>query len=37
VVELVSRSTSTSVDVALNEVVALARKRVEEEKLLGNL
>jgi prolyl-tRNA synthetase len=33
-VELVTRSTSTSVDVALNEVVALVKKRVAEEKLL---
>jgi prolyl-tRNA synthetase len=33
-VELVDRSTSTSVDVALGEVVALVKKRVEEEKLL---
>ncbi len=33
-VELVARSTSTSVDVGLNEVVALVKKRVEEEKLL---
>jgi prolyl-tRNA synthetase len=33
-VELVDRSTSTSVDVALNEVVALVKKRVAEEKLL---
>ena len=33
-VELVDRSTSTSVDVALNEVVALVKKRIEEEKLL---
>jgi prolyl-tRNA synthetase len=33
-VELVARSTSTSVDVALNEVVALVKKRVEEERLL---
>jgi len=34
-VELVTRSTSTSVDVGLNEVVALVKKRVEEEKLLA--
>jgi prolyl-tRNA synthetase len=33
-VELVTRSTSTSVDVALSDVVALAKKRVEEERLL---
>ena len=33
-VELVARSTSTSVDVGLNEVVALVKKRVDEEKLL---
>jgi prolyl-tRNA synthetase len=33
-VELVTRSTSTSVDVALGDVVALVRKRVEEERLL---
>ena len=33
-VELVTRSTSSSVDVGLNEVVALVKKRVEEEKLL---
>jgi prolyl-tRNA synthetase len=34
-VELVTRATSTSVDVALGEVVTLVRKRVEEEKLLA--
>jgi prolyl-tRNA synthetase len=34
-VELVTRATSTSVDVALSEVVALARKRVQEEQLLA--
>jgi prolyl-tRNA synthetase len=34
-VELVARATSTSVDVALNEVVALVKKRVEEERLLA--
>ena len=34
-VELVTRATSTSVDVALGEVVALVKKRVEEEKLLA--
>ncbi|MGD1061692.1 MAG: proline--tRNA ligase [Terracidiphilus sp.] len=33
-VELVDRSTSTSADVGLNEVVALVKKRVEKEKLL---
>ncbi|MDR3754034.1 MAG: proline--tRNA ligase [Terracidiphilus sp.] len=33
-VELVARSTSTSVDVGLNEVVALVKRRVDEEKLL---
>jgi prolyl-tRNA synthetase len=33
-VELVARSTSTSVDVGLNDVVALVKNRVEEEKLL---
>jgi len=33
-VELVTRSTSTSVDVGLNEAVALVGKRIEEEKLL---
>jgi prolyl-tRNA synthetase len=33
-VELVTRSTSTSVDVALSDVAALVRKRVEEERLL---
>ena len=32
-VELVTRATSTSVDVALGEVVALVKKRVEEELL----
>jgi prolyl-tRNA synthetase len=36
VVELVTRSTSTSVDVTLDDVVALVRKRVEEEKLLAS-
>jgi prolyl-tRNA synthetase len=34
VVELVSRATSTSVDVAIAEVVALVKQRVEEEALL---
>jgi prolyl-tRNA synthetase len=33
-VELVTRATSTSVDVALTEVVALVRERVEEDALL---
>jgi prolyl-tRNA synthetase len=36
-VELVARSTSTSVDVGLNDVVALVKKRVEEEKLLEDI
>jgi prolyl-tRNA synthetase len=35
-VELVTRSTSTSVDVALNDVVALVKKRVDEEQLLAS-
>jgi prolyl-tRNA synthetase len=35
-VELVTRSTSTSVDVGLNEVVALVKKRVAEEQLLAS-
>ncbi|MGC9223639.1 MAG: proline--tRNA ligase [Terracidiphilus sp.] len=35
-VELVDRATSTSVDVALNEVVELVKKRVEEEQLLAS-
>jgi prolyl-tRNA synthetase len=34
VVELVTRATSTSVDVALHEVVALLRERVQEDRLL---
>jgi prolyl-tRNA synthetase len=34
-VELVTRATSTSVDVALGEVVALVKQRVEEDGLLG--
>jgi prolyl-tRNA synthetase len=34
-VELVTRAASTSVDVALSEVVALVKKRVEEDGLLG--
>jgi len=33
-VELVTRATSTSVDVALDEVVALVKERVEEDELL---
>jgi prolyl-tRNA synthetase len=33
-VELVTRATATSVDVALNEVVALVKERVEEDALL---
>jgi prolyl-tRNA synthetase len=33
-VELVTRSTSTSVDAPLSEVVALVKKRVEEDALL---
>ena len=33
-VELVTRSTSTSVDVALGDVVALVKKRMEVERLL---
>jgi prolyl-tRNA synthetase len=36
-VELVTRATSTSVDVAIGEVVALVKERVEEDKLLTNL
>jgi len=34
-VELVTRATSTSMDVVLSEAVALVKERVEEEKLLG--
>jgi prolyl-tRNA synthetase len=34
-VELVARSTSTSVDVALDDVAALVKKRVAEEQLLA--
>jgi prolyl-tRNA synthetase len=34
-VELVDRATSTSVDVGLNEVVALVKKRVDEKQLLA--
>jgi prolyl-tRNA synthetase len=33
-VELVTRATSTSVDVPLHEVVALVKTRVEEDALL---
>jgi prolyl-tRNA synthetase len=33
-VELVTRATATSVDVALNEVVALVKERVEEDALV---
>jgi prolyl-tRNA synthetase len=33
-VELVTRATATSVDVALNGVVALVKERVEEDALL---
>jgi len=36
-VELVTRAISTSVDVAIGEVVALVKERVEEDKLLTNL
>ena len=35
-VELVTRATSTSVDVALDDVVAQVKKRVEEERLLAS-
>jgi len=34
IVELVTRATSTSVDVGLNEVVALVKERVQEDALL---
>ena len=34
IVELVTRATSTSIDVALNEVVALVKARVQEDALL---
>jgi prolyl-tRNA synthetase len=34
IVELVTRATSASLDVALNEVVALVKKRVQEDALL---
>ena len=33
-IELVTRATSMSVDVALNEVVALVKERVEEDALV---
>jgi hypothetical protein len=33
-VELVTRATASSVDVALNEVVALVKERVQEDALL---
>jgi len=33
-VELVTRATTTSVDVTLNEVVALVKKRIQEDDLL---
>jgi prolyl-tRNA synthetase len=33
-VELVTRATSTSVDVALSDVLALVKERVEEDALL---
>jgi prolyl-tRNA synthetase len=33
-VELVTRSTSTSVDVAISDVLALLKKRVQEDALL---
>jgi prolyl-tRNA synthetase len=36
VVELVTRATSTSVDVALNEVAAQLKERVQEDLLLGD-
>ena len=35
-VELVTRATATSVDVALDQVVALVRQKVQEENLLGS-
>jgi hypothetical protein len=34
-VELVTRATSTSVDVALSEVTAQLKERVQEDLLLG--
>ncbi|MGA2887492.1 MAG: proline--tRNA ligase [Terracidiphilus sp.] len=36
-VELVTRATATSVDVALQDVVALVKERVEEDGLLGTV
>jgi prolyl-tRNA synthetase len=36
-VELVTRATATSVDVALNEVVALVKERVEEDALVNEV
>jgi prolyl-tRNA synthetase len=36
VVELVTRAASTSVDVALDGVLAAIKERIEEERLLGN-
>jgi len=36
-VELVTRSTATSVDVKLNEAVALVKERVQEDALLTGL
>jgi prolyl-tRNA synthetase len=36
-VELVTRSTAISVDVALNEVVAFVKERVEEDALLTEM
>jgi prolyl-tRNA synthetase len=36
-VELVTRATATSVDVALNEVVALVKERVEEDALVAEV
>ena len=37
VVELITRATSTSIDVAIGEVVALVKQRVEEETLLESV
>ena len=34
--EMVTRATSSSVDVTMGEVVALVKERVDEEGLLGN-
>jgi prolyl-tRNA synthetase len=36
-VELVTRATSNSVDVAVNELVAMVKKRIEEDGLLGTV